>query len=774
MKKNIVLMAFLLTLGMLNNTWAEVFNVNDTNEIQDALTTAESNGEEDTINIEGGDYYLSYPLIYEGNENFALTIIGAGIGSTNLNGGSSNQIMNIQTTAAVMDTNALITIQSITFRNGHADNEGGGLFINTRDAGVTLEKSEFVDNDAGSYGGVYIRTNTGTIALNDNVFTNNEVLKLFGAAGVLADSNASITLTNNIFCDNASVGGLGGGARVYTPLGTITLTNNIFQNNSSVGFFGGAHLFTPFGAITLTNNTFDGNTATSYGGPFILTTDGTITLDNNTISGNAALTWAGLYISAGDGTGTITLNNNTIRDNIATNGYGGGLYIQTGSGVIVLNSNIIAGNEALNDYGGAYCFADSGAIRFFNNILSGNSAFEVGGAYIGTISGTLNITNNTAYKNTASNDIGGLYIDLDVDTLNVDIYNNIIWDNLSSSVHDLYIWDNLGTVKLYNNDIRDFVIEDGTNLQAGVNISEDPLLTDDFHLQTNSPCIDIGDNNAPQSPLIDFEGNERIVDGDLDGMAIVDLGADEYAERDISVYPLSVDFQEVYKGECSSSAETITLVNDGSAGLTISTTVITGANVDDFRVNLDGGPEPIGRIPALIPVNGSRTFNVTFCPSSTGEKCALLEIISDDPDEGAVTIPLIGTGTNSAQDILVKPLRIDFGNINKGDSSSDEIITIENEGGAHLSVSNIVITGNDADDFTIDLEGGPNPVQSTPATILPGEDATITVVFSPSSAGAKSASLEITSNDPDEETTIIILTGSGRGGCFLSSFRRQG
>jgi hypothetical protein len=67
------------------------------------------------------------------------------------------------------------------------------------------------------------------------------------------------------------------------------------------------------------------------------------------------------------------------------------------------------------------------------------------------------------------------------------------------------------------------------------NINADPLFVDpsnnDFHLQTTSPCIDKGNNSALGIPNTDFEGDSRIVDGDSDGTATVDMGADEYTSK---------------------------------------------------------------------------------------------------------------------------------------------------------------------------------------------------------------------------------------------------
>jgi hypothetical protein len=59
--------------------------------------------------------------------------------------------------------------------------------------------------------------------------------------------------------------------------------------------------------------------------------------------------------------------------------------------------------------------------------------------------------------------------------------------------------------------------------------SNTPNADGDYRLQGSSGVIDQGDNNAVVSGIAtDLVGNQRIVDGDEDGTATVDLGAYEY------------------------------------------------------------------------------------------------------------------------------------------------------------------------------------------------------------------------------------------------------
>jgi hypothetical protein len=52
----------------------------------------------------------------------------------------------------------------------------------------------------------------------------------------------------------------------------------------------------------------------------------------------------------------------------------------------------------------------------------------------------------------------------------------------------------------------------------------------DFPLQPGSPCIDAGDLDQGDLPETDFEGDMRAEDGDGDGEAGADMGADEWVE----------------------------------------------------------------------------------------------------------------------------------------------------------------------------------------------------------------------------------------------------
>jgi len=272
-----------------------------------------------------------------------------------------------------------------------------------------------------------------------------------------------------------------------------------------------------------------------------------ITINNNIIAGNQGNNGGGVYASASSDSGTsggVAITNNAITINTASN-KGGGIYASLYSliasmGDIIIANNIIIGNNAsYNGQAGGGVYASSSTsggtasdITIVNNIVVGNIATgsgEGGGIYASSygsmgLAGDIAITNNTISVNTA-NSGGGLGLNKVADN-SIDVYNNIIWGNMALTGIDIFL-DGTGVANGYNNDYSNM---SGSWTNSGNNINENPQFigSSNYHLQSDSPCIDVGINSAPELPDTDFEGDPRIIDGDNNSVAIVDMGADEY------------------------------------------------------------------------------------------------------------------------------------------------------------------------------------------------------------------------------------------------------
>ena len=268
----------------------------------------------------------------------------------------------------------------------------------------------------------------------------------------------SSVLNNCTLTKNGSFNG--GGAY------SATLNNCVLTSNSVSQYGGGAY------SGTLNNCTLNSNSASSYGGGGAYSA----TLNNCTLNGNSAPMGGGAYFG--------TLNNCTLNGNSASS-WGGGTYSS------MLNNCALTGNTALRGGG-----TDSSTLN--NCTLTGNSAFTGGGACEGALN------NCTLTGNSASTGGGACYSAL----TNCIVYYNAA---LRGTNYEGGPLNYCCTVPLPTN---------GTG-----NIAGDPqfvnLAGDDFHLQSNSPCINAG-NNASVTTTNDLDGNPRIVGG------TVDIGAYEF------------------------------------------------------------------------------------------------------------------------------------------------------------------------------------------------------------------------------------------------------
>jgi len=181
---------------------------------------------------------------------------------------------------------------------------------------------------------------------------------------------------------------------------------------------------------------------------------------------------------------------------------------------------------------------------------------------------------------------------------------------------------------------------------------------------------------------------------------------------------------------------------------------VSGADAGMFVV----GTQPTSPIAA----GGSRTFTITYTPTSAGLKSATVSIASDDANENPYVISITGTGIvpdmNVKQGIasIASGSSYDFGSVLSGTSGTEVSFTIENLGLAALNLTGstrVNVAGTDALMFTV----GTQP--STPVAV--SGSTTFTMTFSPSSPGAKTALVSIASDDPDENPYTFTLNGVG-------------
>ncbi|MBI3951626.1 MAG: choice-of-anchor D domain-containing protein, partial [Acidobacteria bacterium] len=221
---------------------------------------------------------------------------------------------------------------------------------------------------------------------------------------------------------------------------------------------------------------------------------------------------------------------------------------------------------------------------------------------------------------------------------------------------------------------------------------------------------------------------------------------------DIDVTPTSLDFGNVTLGQ--SSNLTLTVRNLGNATLTVNS--ITSSNSQFFVAS--------PALPFTVTAGASVTVTVSFKPFATDAQTGTLSINSNDPDESTVNVSLTGRGVQPpAPDIDVTPTSLDFGSVTVG-QSKDLALTVRNLGNATLTIN--AITSSNSQFSVI--------APSTPFTVTAGGSIAFTVRFTPTTAGAQTSTLSIASNDPDESTVNVAMTGTGAGGGALTVSQTPG
>lgn len=210
---------------------------------------------------------------------------------------------------------------------------------------------------------------------------------------------------------------------------------------------------------------------------------------------------------------------------------------------------------------------------------------------------------------------------------------------------------------------------------------------------------------------------------------------------DIAVSPGSLTFG-IQCIDATSPTQLVAVSNTGTTNLTV--TAVANSNPTDFQ--LSGTPP----LPSTVASGGSFSFGATFDPETPGPRAGTITITSDDPDEGSVAVSLSGRAV-PGQEVSVTPGSVAFGDRCIGTTSGKEPITVSNTGTATLTVS--AITNSNPTDFQL------SGIPSLPRILAPGGSFSFQVAFHPETPGPKAGTIAITSNDPDEATTMVPLRG---------------
>jgi len=192
----------------------------------------------------------------------------------------------------------------------------------------------------------------------------------------------------------------------------------------------------------------------------------------------------------------------------------------------------------------------------------------------------------------------------------------------------------------------------------------------------------------------------------------------------------------------TSAAQSAILQNTGQATLIITSIAIAGTNPADFAQTNDCG--------TTVAVGASCTFSVTFTPTASGNRSATINI-TDNAGRSPQHVNLTGTGIGPMA--TLNPTSLSFGNQNVGTTSGGKNIQLKNTGNRTLTISSIAIAGTNAADFA--------QTNDCPTSLAAGAQCNISVKFSPTATGIRTASLNVSDNAANSPPTAS-LTGAGQ------------
>src|SRR5579863_778948 len=203
----------------------------------------------------------------------------------------------------------------------------------------------------------------------------------------------------------------------------------------------------------------------------------------------------------------------------------------------------------------------------------------------------------------------------------------------------------------------------------------------------------------------------------------------------LSATPANVAFGNVGVGASETLVSTLT--NTGGTSLDI-----TAASVNSPNFAINGLSLPI-----TLAAGQSTSFNIVFQPQAVGSVTASLALTNTGAST-VLNVPMAGTGIVTGV-LSTSPSSFSFGTVVVG-SSATQTETLQNTGGASLTISQATVTG----------AGFSVTGLSLPLTLAPGQDTTFGVKYAPTAAGAVTGLVSL-SFSGSSNTADIALSGTG-------------
>ncbi|WP_435137635.1 choice-of-anchor D domain-containing protein [Actinacidiphila sp. bgisy144] len=637
----------------------------------------------------------------------------------------------------------------------HFYDEAHRLFTTTYPAGTTFKFQVDSGDTASSY----------TLDFADFEQVGAALTQPAGSVSVTSEGADASGAADSTAAFNAAISAAGSGGTVWIPPGTFKVPGHISVNNVTVA---GAGMW--YSTVTGAAPGFYGNSAPSpstnvHLKDFAIFGDVQERDDSAQVNGiggamsnsSVADLWID-HLKVGawmDGPmDKLAFSGMRIRDTTADgiNFHGG-----------VTNSSVSGSDIRNTGDDGIATWADSSLGADANDTISGNTVqlqilangIAIYGGHDNTVSG--NLVQDTGLAQGGGIHVGQRFTSTPVGTTTIS-GNTLIRDgsldpNWQFGVGALWFDGSQGAITGPIN-VSNALIEqspyeavqwvEGT--VSGVNLSNVTIAgTGTFALQeqtggaakfTNVTATGVG----ASSPVYSCEGgNFAVTDGGgnsgIDGTPLCGPWPTPvfppYPASGVTASPSALSFGSVATGG-TSAAQSVTVSNPTGSAAAVSSISATG---DFAQTNTCG---------SSIAAGGSCTVSVKFSPTATGSRTGSLTV-----NAGGVTstVALSGTGTAPGPVLAAAPGGLSFAAAVVGATSAAQAVTVTNSGTTAATVSGVSATGDFAQ-------------TNNCATVAVGASCTVNVTFKPTTGGARTGTLTVTSNANNSPTTVA-LSGTG-------------
>jgi hypothetical protein len=208
----------------------------------------------------------------------------------------------------------------------------------------------------------------------------------------------------------------------------------------------------------------------------------------------------------------------------------------------------------------------------------------------------------------------------------------------------------------------------------------------------------------------------------------------------LTISPATLTFADTGVGATSAS-KVISVTNKSTGSITINT--ITGS--PDFAA-VGSGTTPCG---GTLAKSAKCALSVTFMPTGIG---AIKGAVAIATSGGAVSPQIVGLSGTGEIPVTLAPTSLTFSTQAIGTTSAPKTVTLTNNSGGTLTISNIVASG--------DYAASPSGTVPCGATVAAAATCTFSVTFTPNVTGSISGAATV-SHDAPLGPTVIKLTGTG-------------